>query len=153
MVHRGMQSQCIQGETDFQILWGVYQKFDEWIKKHRTRRKIIKSIIWMFILIRSRIILSLAVINICPAVKFIAHDLTVWSNTSSLSPSLYVSPMFSSLAHPFLLNLKRCHVLKWLSLNRQILLDVVLIWTDSLYEIWFKHHLLNEMKVYNNVEL
>ncbi len=56
------------------------------------------KIILIFILIRSRIILSLAAINICPTVKFIAHAVTLLpQHSTSLPHSLSVSPLFSSL--------------------------------------------------------
>jgi len=56
----------------------------------------------MLILIRSRIILSLAVINICPMVKFIAHTVIhLKQHYASLSLSLSVFPLLSYLPTVF----------------------------------------------------
>ncbi len=91
------------------------------------------KIILIFIWIRSRIILCLAVINICPTVKFIAHAKTL---LLQCSVSLFLSLSLQCLPYslPFSFHIKRHRILRLVSLNKQILLNVVLIYSGSLYE-------------------
>jgi len=85
------------------------------------QRKIIPSkflkIIVIFILIRSQIILSLAVINICPTANFIAHATTLLLQHSvSLSPSLSLFLSLCCLAYspPFSVSHKKVLCFKYI---------------------------------------
>jgi hypothetical protein len=85
----------------------------------------------MFIWIRFRIILSLAVINICSNCPFYCLHGNPSAATLCLSPSLSVSLLLSSLPTLFRCVLNHVIFLEKVSLNKQIPLNAVLIYTGS----------------------